>query len=116
MTLTALRRALARSRTGTLATSACLLVALVSAIWNYVALDRAHDRLATENELTIESERLLSMMKDLETGERGFLLVGREEYLEPYVAALAQVPDLQRAFRATSAVAGVCERDRGGTR
>ncbi|HUC83951.1 MAG TPA: PAS domain S-box protein, partial [Candidatus Acidoferrales bacterium] len=38
-----------------------------------------------------EWDRLLSALKDTETGQRGFLLTGEERYLEPYTAALAQV-------------------------
>jgi len=35
---------------------------------------------------------LLSSMKDLETGQRGFLLTGEESFLAPYNAAAAQLP------------------------
>ena len=33
-------------------------------------------------------ERLLSVLKDTETGQRGYLLTGEEKYLEPYLAGL----------------------------
>jgi methyl-accepting chemotaxis protein len=33
-------------------------------------------------------ERLLSLLKDTETGQRGFVITGEERYLEPYKAAL----------------------------
>ncbi|AWK90220.1 PAS domain-containing protein [Azospirillum thermophilum] len=36
-------------------------------------------------------EAVLSVMKDAETGERGFVITGREEFLEPYQAALSQI-------------------------
>ena len=35
-------------------------------------------------------DRLLSALKDEETGQRGYLLTGEEKYLAPYQAALAQ--------------------------
>src|SRR4029078_2585678 len=35
---------------------------------------------------------LLSLMKDAETGQRGFLLTGDEAYLEPYERAVRIVP------------------------
>ena len=38
------------------------------------------------------AEFLLSMMKDAETGERGFLLTGDESYLAPYKSAIAALP------------------------
>jgi PAS domain S-box-containing protein len=36
-------------------------------------------------------DRLISALKDEETGQRGYLLTGDERYLEPYEAALSQV-------------------------
>ncbi len=47
--------------------------------------------LARDNGVLIGSERLLSAMKDVETGQRGFLLTGDEAYLQPYHAALPVV-------------------------
>ena len=43
------------------------------------------------NETKIEWERLLSMLKDAETGQRGFLLSGDEQYLEPFETARASM-------------------------
>ena len=34
---------------------------------------------------------MLSLVKDAETGQRGFLLAQRAEYLEPYLAAVSEV-------------------------
>src|SRR6266581_5956811 len=39
-------------------------------------------------------ESILSLVKDAETGQRGFLLTGEEPYLEPNVAAKAQLPEV----------------------
>jgi CHASE3 domain sensor protein len=36
---------------------------------------------------------LLTLMIDAETGERGFLLTGRDEFLEPYGKANAEIPN-----------------------
>ena len=33
----------------------------------------------------------LSMMNDAETGQRGYLITGQEDYLEPYHAAVAAI-------------------------
>ena len=45
-------------------------------------------------------EKLLSQIKDAETGQRGYLITGQEPYLEPYYAAIEvidqQVKDLRR--------------------
>ena len=46
---------------------------------------------------------VLSTMKDAETGERGFLLTGKQSYLQPYLTATANLPgqldSLQSALR-----------------
>jgi CheY-like chemotaxis protein len=43
-------------------------------------------------------EGLLSILKDAETGQRGYLLTSNESYLEPYNAALLALPrELERA-------------------
>ena len=49
------------------------------------------------------SERLLSTMKDLETGQRGFLLTGTDDYLEPYNAAMGRIGRELADLRATGA-------------
>ena len=46
-----------------------------------------HDRV-----LIVTTERLLSALKDVETGERGFIVTGRDTYLEPYNLGLAALP------------------------
>ncbi len=44
---------------------------------------------------------LMSLMVDAETGERGFLLTKRPEYLEPYQKAVEQIPPTIVALRET---------------
>ncbi len=49
------------------------------------------------------TSQLLSSVKDAETGQRGYLLTGDDEYLKPYLAALPRVEgELQRLTEATS--------------
>lgn len=43
------------------------------------------------HEVIIDLENLLSMVKDAETGQRGFVLTGDERYLQPYNDAATQV-------------------------
>src|ERR1700712_5086561 len=38
------------------------------------------------------SEALLADLRDAETGQRGYLLTGRLNYLEPYNSAVAHIP------------------------
>ncbi|MGA7241222.1 MAG: CHASE3 domain-containing protein [Bryobacteraceae bacterium] len=43
------------------------------------------------------NERLLGRVRDAETGQRGYLLTGRAEYLQPYHQAIAGIPtDLEQ--------------------
>ena len=42
-------------------------------------------------QVLIAAEQLLSHFKDAETGQRGFLLTGKEEFLEPYTQALRSI-------------------------
>jgi CHASE3 domain sensor protein len=36
-------------------------------------------------------DNLLSLLKDAETGQRGFIIVGKERYLQPYTAAIGKI-------------------------
>jgi PAS domain S-box-containing protein len=45
-------------------------------------------------------EQLLSVLRDAETGQRGYLLTGRIEYLEPYDSAVDQVSERLAVVRA----------------
>ncbi|MBW4488763.1 MAG: CHASE3 domain-containing protein [Trichocoleus desertorum ATA4-8-CV12] len=42
-------------------------------------------------EVIITLERMLSTLKDAETGQRGYLLTGSSSYLQPYNSAIAQI-------------------------
>ncbi|GEP01869.1 CHASE3 domain-containing protein [Methylobacterium haplocladii] len=64
-----------------------LVVALLAAGWNYLMAESSRDRVAEAGGVVLEVERLFSSIKDLETGERGFVLVGGENYLIPYDGA-----------------------------
>lgn len=70
---------------------AAALLALISlGAFGFEQWERARltTALARDNAVIIDLERLLSSMKDLETGQRGYLLTGNDSYLEPYQAAL----------------------------
>ncbi len=79
----------------TIAGSIVLLAALVLFAWviavntrNLVAETKRVERTRT---LIAELESTLSTLKDAETGQRGYLLTGTPEYLEPYDSAVASV-------------------------
>jgi PAS domain S-box-containing protein len=68
-----------------------LVIAVATGTVNYLAgeADRAME--LRTNAVIAGVERLVSEVKDLETGERGFVLVGAEDYLTPYTEALTRI-------------------------
>ena len=43
-------------------------------------------------------ESLLNLLRDAETGQRGFVITGKDSFLSPYYSALGQLPMLRRAL------------------
>jgi PAS domain S-box-containing protein len=76
---------------GSPAAFALLVVALASGTANYLAGEADRAATARTNATIAGVERLVSEVKDLETGERGFVLVGSEDYLAPYTVALTKI-------------------------
>ncbi len=60
---------------------------------------------AVEHTLLVRTEAgmLLSLLKDAETGQRGFVITGKQEYVEPYNAAVVELPKHIAAFRRLTA-------------
>jgi methyl-accepting chemotaxis protein len=52
------------------------------------------------HEVTERVADLLSLLKDAETGQRGFVITGEDSYLEPYKMALDGIPKAIRDLRA----------------
>ncbi len=71
-----------------------LVLALLTTAWNIAAGDRAAATVTYDRTVLDRAGAVLSAMKDLETGERGFLLTGAEEFLEPYQAAETRLDEL----------------------
>jgi len=73
---------------------ALLLVSLIG-IFSYrtwITFDSRSEQLEITRQVARATNRLLSALKDAETGQRGFLLTGLDRYLEPYRQALTTVP------------------------
>ncbi|MCJ2049824.1 response regulator [Methylobacterium sp. J-070] len=70
---------------------ALLALAITLAGWNFTAGEAARREQSRQRELISRSDRLLSTMKDLETGMRGYALTGMPQYLEPYADALNRI-------------------------
>ncbi len=75
--------------------AAGLLTATCLVSFGAERLDRSRfdDGLRNENEFIVGSERVLSALKDVESGQRGYLLTGDEAYLEPFDAAVPELHD-----------------------
>ncbi len=79
--------------TGVFALTAAIIIAstlLTYGFGNRVL--RAHAREQERREIINNLDQLASTLKDAETGQRGFIIVGDESYLAPYDDALKQLP------------------------
>jgi methyl-accepting chemotaxis protein len=63
-----------------------------------------NDHRVTHSHAVIEHlSRLLSVLQDTETGQRGYLLAGEDSYLEPFQRAAPEVPQVLEELRALAA-------------
>ena len=69
-----------------------LAVGLVAAAASLALSAHTRTVVQKQDQITAAAEQLLSQLKDLETGERGFALTGADDYLEPYRSAQAGLP------------------------
>jgi PAS domain S-box-containing protein len=65
-----------------------------SAYWQWIQLRDTMAGGVHDRELLASTDQLLSEVKDAETGQRGYLLTGSDEYLTPYTRATAVIPSL----------------------
>jgi diguanylate cyclase (GGDEF)-like protein len=56
-------------------------------------------RTSIDNELQLS--RMLDLLRDAETGQRGFIITGKESFLKPYYAAMGEIPLLRTALLAS---------------
>jgi len=83
----------------------CIVSVSVLVFW-----ERSNHRLNLTNQLIAKSietqavaSQLLSLVADAETAQRGLVLTGRSEYLQPYMAAAPQIdPSLRRLKELTT--------------
>jgi len=67
-----------------------LLLLLISSIASYISIKNLLESASMVNHTNLvirELEATISILKDAETGQRGYLLTGKEEFLEPYNGA-----------------------------
>ena len=83
-----------RSNAFLLAVGIAVLVIIVStSLWLTTASERYFGEVTAARAVRSASADLLSRVQDAETGQRGYLLTRDESYLEPYTAAVANLPD-----------------------
>jgi PAS domain S-box-containing protein len=97
-----------------LTVSALAVAAMAGLSWK-----NGHDRVLANEESAISrriqdsAEDLLSTVKDAETGQRGYLLTGNEQYLDSYNSAVAQIAAILGKLRqAASARSDQAEREK----
>jgi methyl-accepting chemotaxis protein len=73
-----------------LAAASLVVIGLMS-YWSTFRLIEANHSVAHTHQVLELLETLLSLLKDAETGQRGFLLTAKEPYLEPYHTATAGI-------------------------
>lgn len=87
---------------GALALLSVLSIAVVaSALGMLIAhqsrgLDQAHEWVLHTDAVLLAESRLGEALRDAERGQRGYLITGRREYLDPYVHAVQTIPALQK--------------------
>ena len=74
---------------------AIVLVSLIGllAYRTWVDFGRSSEQVEISRQIVDGANALLSSVRDAETGQRGFLLTGRDQYLEPYRQAITEVPN-----------------------
>ena len=86
------RWALSRQATLVIAGAALLLLLVsIGARWQLSTAWEAGDQVVRTQNVLAATHQLLGHLIDAETGQRGFLLTGNEEYLEPYLQGSAAV-------------------------
>jgi signal transduction histidine kinase/DNA-binding response OmpR family regulator/CHASE3 domain sensor protein len=81
-----------RTFAGFLVAIAAVVVIAVLSYESLRATENTAESLAHTAEVQAQTESLLSTLKDAETGQRGYLLTGREAYLAPFVDAKHILP------------------------
>jgi CHASE3 domain sensor protein len=83
--------------------AAVVLVNASASYWNVRTLAATHQWVAHTYQVLTGLQSTLSLLKDAETGQRGYLLTGRAHYLEPYEAAITQLPERLAGLRELTA-------------
>jgi signal transduction histidine kinase/CheY-like chemotaxis protein/CHASE3 domain sensor protein len=100
-------------RPSLIALAAAGVAVIVIAVLSYRALTArsvAAEAVAHTNEVQDQLHRFLSAVKDVETGQRGYLLTGVEAYLDPYRLAIKAIDNELAALRRLTADSALQQR------
>jgi PAS domain S-box-containing protein len=100
------QQSLSRGPIVAMLTLSSIMVALMAGLsWqNGRDTAAANEESSVSRRIDEAAEALLSTVKDAETGQRGYLLTGNEQYLDSYNSAVAQIsPILNKLREATAA-------------
>ncbi len=78
---------------GLAAVAAFFVISGIVSYLNIATLRRDTAAVTRTHEVLFGSSELLSSLKDAETGQRGFILTGKDSYLAPYSAALSRLDE-----------------------
>jgi signal transduction histidine kinase/DNA-binding response OmpR family regulator/CHASE3 domain sensor protein len=70
-----------------------LIISSVASVFSIMNLLKASDMVDHTNEVIVTLGKIRGRVVDAETGQRGYLLTGRDEYLAPYTSARARVTE-----------------------
>lgn len=108
MTIQALR---AKTDVQFLSALAILVVVGMLSAWSHVQLLRSNRQVIHSQQVLEDLALVLSTLQDAETGQRGYLLTGNPNFLEPYERARRTLPEvLVQLRRQTRAVPGYAPR------
>ena len=80
-----------------LALVTALALLLISELSYHRSTSALHEA-SQSSRVRLEVERLLRLMVDAESGQRGYLLTGKDDYLQPYAAATRELGSAIRAL------------------
>ncbi|PWJ58853.1 signal transduction histidine kinase [Dyadobacter jejuensis] len=71
-----------------------LICSLAASFYSTHQLIKNSEMVNSTNEVLVQSEHLLSVLKDAETGQRGYLLTQDKKFLEPYTGSYTKLTEI----------------------
>lgn len=84
-------------------------LSLAGIAWSLYTVLANQTRISWQTTLQVTAERYTSALKDVETGQRGYTIVGNEDFMAPYYQAKATLDGYTTALTEAAANAGMSE-------